>query len=232
MGCTASLPEAGAFLEEFDLPAQQYGNLATKEVITLKVKQKLFSIRDVFVVKDENGTPFCKIAGILMSARQRIVIRDLDDNPIACVLEKVLSMSPAMFIYGFKPYFEGQNPTSETQDDKPLYAWAKVWSPIKSITDMLCVQMANGDDSYTEASLSTCEYKAKAPSMTAPRLSVVKGSDMSKGGCCLINRATLQFEAMNVYDVTIAKGIDPVLMIGLVVCKDKFDEKRSGGGGA
>ena len=33
-----------------------------------------------------------------------------------------------MFVYGFKPYFEGQKPTDETQDSLPLFAWAKVWN--------------------------------------------------------------------------------------------------------
>ena len=32
---------------------------------------------------------------------------------------------------------------------------------------------------------------------------------------------------MNVYDVTVAPGIDPILMIGLVICKDKIVEKNN-----
>ena len=91
-------------------------------------------------------------------------------------------MSPAMFIYGFKPYFEGQQPTGETQNELPLYAWAKVWKPIKSLTPMLCIQMANGNDSYTEASFETTDFKAKAPSMLAPRLSVCKGAEFGTNG--------------------------------------------------
>jgi len=228
MGCGASLPTAAEFLSEFPLPAAQYGDLATTDkVVVLKVKQKLFSIRGDFIVKDAEGTPFCKVIGIFASMRQRCVIKDMNDQPVACVLEKVMSMSPAMFIYGFKPYFEGQQPTGETQNELPLYAWAKVWKPIKSLTPMLCIQMANGNDSYTEASFETTDFKAKAPSMLAPRLSVCKGAEFGTNGCCLIDRATLQFEGMNVYDVTVAKGIDPILMVGLTLCKDKIEEKQS-----
>jgi len=228
MGCGASLPSAAEFLKEFPAPEKQYSNFRCDSVVTLKVKQKFFSLRGDFTVKDTEGNPYCKVTGILASMRTRVVIKDMDDNPVACVIEKILSMSPAMFIYGFKPYFEGQKPCSETQNDLPLYAWAKVWKPLQSITLMLCVQMANGDDSYTEASLTTADYKAKAPSMTAPRLSVVKGADFNAGnGCALIDRSTLQFEGMNVYDVTVAKGIDPILIIAMTICKDKIEEKQS-----
>ena len=263
MGCGASLPSAAEFLRaDFPAPEKQYGNLPCDKVVTLKVKQKFFSLRGDFIVKDTEGASYCKVVGVLASMRTRVIIKDMDDNPIACVIEKIMSMSPAMFIYGFKPYFEGQNPVSETQNDLPLYAWAKVWKPLKSITSMLCVQMANGDDSYTEASFGTADYKAKAPSMTAPRLSVVKGADMGANGCALIDRSTIQFEGMNVYDVrnprlertpqlaraqplppsiqqemsaiafaapqvTVAKGIDPILIVGMTICKDKIEEKES-----
>ena len=163
MGCGASLPTAEEFLSEFPLPAAQYADLATTDkIVVLKVKHKLVSIRGDFIVEDDEGTPFCKVTVILAStgfdllSRRRCVIKDMNDKPVACVLEKVMSMSPAMFIYGFKPYFEGQQPTGETQNELPLYAWAKVWKPIKSLTPMLCIQMANGNDSYTEASFETC----------------------------------------------------------------------------
>ena len=164
-----------------------------------------------------------QVVGIFLSLRQRVVIKDMDGNPIACVLEKILSMSPAMFIYGFKPFFEGQEPTSEKQDGKPLYAWAKVWQPV--YTSMYMIQMANGNNSYTTASYDTTDYKSWAPGLWAPRLSVVKGADKTKGGCCLIDRSTMQLEDMNVYDVTVAPGIDPILMVGLVICKDKISER-------
>ena len=96
----------------------------------------------------------------------------------------------------------------------------------KPDADAVCIQMANGNDSYTEASFETTDFKAKAPSMLAPRLSVCKGAEFGTNGCCLIGRATLQFEGMNVYDVTVAKGIDPILMVGLTLCKDKIEEKQ------
>ena len=57
MGCGASLPDAADFLVEHS-ESKEYGEgLLAKEVITLKVKQKLFSIRGDFTVKDAENTP-------------------------------------------------------------------------------------------------------------------------------------------------------------------------------
>ena len=129
MGCTASLPSAEEFLQEFKPPDSEYcdGLTSSTQNIDLVVQQKLFSWSGGdFKVKDTSGKDYCVVQGKVMSMRDRIVILDTSGNEIACCLEKVFSMSPAMFVYGFKPYFAGQNPTKETQNGKPLYAWAKV----------------------------------------------------------------------------------------------------------
>lgn len=226
MGCTASLPAAAEFLKEFE-PQKEYGNGINCHVTTvdLIVKQKLFSLSGGdFVVKDTTGKEYCKVKGKVMSMRERIVITDMDDEPIVCILEKMLSMSPAMFIYGFKPYYEGQKPTKETQDGKPLYAWAKCWQTAMAITQIYNINMANADDGYTDT--STPDYYAKAPSMTAPRLSVWKGANNQGEGCALIDRPTIDWDWANSYKISVAKGIDPVLILGLTICKDKLQEKQ------
>ena len=226
MGCNNSLPVADEFLVPHTAPTNEYGSgLVSKERLVLTVKENMLSFRGDFSVKGPGGEPFCKVQGTFMSMRQRVVIKDLDGKPIACVLGKMFSFSPAMFIYGVKPYYEGQQPTSEKEDGLPLYAWAKVWKPF-DMTPTYMIQMAKGDDEYTSATYETCDYKSWAPGVAAPRLAVVKGADKTKGGCCLIDRSTLQFESANVYDVTIAPGIDPILMIGLVICKDAIQERN------
>ena len=227
MGCTNSLPAADEFLVPHAAPSVEYlpGAVSTERLV-LKVKEKLFSLRGDFTVKDQTGKPFCKVVGVFFSMRNRVVIKDMDGNPIACVLDKIFSASPAMFIYGFKPYYEGQQPTSETYEDLPLYAWAKVWKLAFSLEPIYMIQMAKGNDEYTKATYETSDYKAWAPGFAAPRLSVVKGANKEKGGCCLIDRSTVQYEGRNVYDVTVAPGIDPTLMIGLTICKDKIQERK------
>ena len=123
MGCNNSLPVADEFLVPHAAPTNEYGSgLVSKERLVLKVKEKMFSLRGDFTVKGPGDEPFCKVQGTFLSMRQRVVIKDLDGKPIACVLGKILSISPAMFIYGVKPYYEGQQPTSEKEDGLPLSA--------------------------------------------------------------------------------------------------------------
>ena len=59
----------------------------------------------------------------------------------------------------------------------------------------------------------------------APRLQVAKGD----AGCALIERPTIDWEFANSYRVTVAKGIDPILMLALTICKDKLEEKKNDG---
>jgi len=227
MGCGASLPTAAEHLKEFSPQTEYspYETLTSTEVVDLIVKQKLFSLSGGdFVVKDTTGKEYCKVKGKVMSMRDRIVIEGMNGEPIACILEKVFSMSPAMFIYGFKPYYEGQQPTKETQNDKPLYAWAKVWQTAMAMTQIYNINMASGDDSYTDTAKP--DYYAKAPSMTAPRLSVWKGASDAGEGCGLIDRPTVDWDWANSYKISVAKGIDPVLLLGLTICKDKIQEKQ------
>ena len=128
-----------------------------------------------------------------------------------------------MFVYGFKPYFAGQNPTKETQNGKPLYAWAKVWNTVLAVRQKYNIQMAIGDDEYSDT--NTPDYEATAPGLLAPRLQVAKGD----AGCALIERPTIDWEFANSYRVTVAKGIDPILMLALTICKDKLEEKKNDG---
>lgn len=101
-----------------------------------------------------------------------------------------------------------------------------VWQPVMEMTQTYVIQMATGDNKYSEASLDTADYKARAPGLMAPRLQVVKGADNSKNGCALIERPTVDWSFANSYRVSIAPGIDPILMLGLTICKDKIEEKK------
>ena len=81
--------------------------------------------------------------------------------------------------------------------------------------------MAIGNDEYS--STDSPDFVATAPGMLAPRLQVEKGG----AGCALIERPTVDWEFMNSYRVTVAKGIDPILMLALTICKDKIEEKEN-----
>eukprot|EP00908_Phaeocystis_cordata_P010990 Transcript_21833.p4 GENE.Transcript_21833~~Transcript_21833.p4 ORF type:complete len:86 (+),score=41.28 Transcript_21833:633-890(+) len=81
------------------------------------------------------------------------------------------------------------------------------------IRQTYCIQMAVADNEYSNASLSTADYKATAPGLLAPRLQVSKGSDTKTNGCALIERPTVDWDFHNSYRVSVAKGIDPILSL-------------------
>merc|ERR1712232_945510 len=91
-----------------------------------------------------------------------------------------------------------------------------------AITDEFEICMAVGDDKYEAADAGS--YKATAPSMTSPKLQVEK-----KGkGCALIERKVIDFGELidiNGWELTVAKGIDPILMIALISTKHAIKDK-------
>ena len=58
-----------------------------------------------------------------------MVISDAAGNRVACMMGKD-SFEINYWVYGYQPYFKGQNPTGKTDENgSPLYAWFKIWSP-------------------------------------------------------------------------------------------------------
>lgn len=175
-------------------------------------------------------------------------IKDINDKPIARLLREqgflggVIPGSHTLaHLFGYKPYFEGQQPAC-SQAGVSLYAWACLHMPSSMATSVAaaianipiyCIQLATGNSSYSRAHRKvagraqlTPDYMAQQPGLTAgKRLVVVKGADMSTGGgCCLVDGGSL----------TVAKGIDPVLMMGLALFKrhhKEFELKVGGHGG-
>ena len=169
------------------------------------------------------------------------MIKDMDSNPIACIdwgewrfcdwLPSILLRGPGadvivMSIYAFKPFFDGQEPTTEKQDGKPLYAWAKVQqTPHGSVHDgdaafrmfrSVVLEMQMVATKYTsESYLSWTDYSFVRFQRT---LAVVKGKDPSRGGCCISKRKPSKDEIT----ATVAPNIDPILIIVLMICWPKY----------
>jgi len=216
----AGLPDADAFLVEHAVGAYRRLAPPTDKTTIVAIKQKLLSLTGQSMdIKDKEGNTVAKIDGKLWSIRSRAVILGADGTPACCIIEKMLSMSPTYFIYSFKPYFEGQKPTGEQQDGKDLYAWAKIWKRLVAITNEFNICMAVGDDEYQEPEHGL--FRAVSPSMTSPKLQVTKDGR----GCALVERKVIDFGELidvNGWTLTIAKGIDPILMIALISVKDSI----------
>lgn len=212
-------------INSFDLSSCRCVGLAPllEKEITFAIRQKLLSLTGQSMnINDKDGNTIAKIDGKVWSLRDRAVILGFDGEPACCIVEKVLSMSPTYFVYSFKPYYKGQQPTGEKQDGKDLYAWAKIWHRLMSITEEYTVCMAVGNDEYQKPESGL--FKAKAPSMTSPKLQVWQDGK----GCALVERKVIDFGELidiNGWQLTVAKGVDPILMIALISVKDKVKDK-------
>lgn len=224
--CSSSQPNADEFLGVFAAPPVEYSRSGLVSTKRLVLKQKVIDWNDrgattpPFAVKDETGKPYCIVVpgNVRRSINDpfRVVIKDTDGNPIASIFIRKGGGS----IDGFRPLFARQLPISEKQDGMPLYAWAKI---ARGGETWLRVAMANpnGNTKY--------DYQASITS-DSKHASVIKALNL---GCCLMDRSIVRVEASpgiyvreHVYDVTIAPGIDPILMIGLVICKDAIQERN------
>lgn len=222
----AKLPDAEKFLEEHAVGAYKRLVPPTEKLTTLAVKQNYLSRHGItnattdIKVKDIDGKVYASVNAKSFQVRERAVIDDANGTPVCCILEKMLSVGPSYFIYSFKPYFDGQQPSGEKEGGKDLYAWAKVWKKVMSMIAEYEICMAVGDDTYQPPGSGL--FKAKAPAMASTKLQVTKDGR----GCALIDRGVIGFDDFvdNVgWTLTISKGIDPVLMISLIAIADAIN---------
>ena len=132
-----------------------------------------------------------------------------------------------MCIYSFSPFLDGQAPSVESPrlaalGHGDLYAWAKVWKKTSSLKDHFVVGMATAQDAYEK----TGSFAAIAPSAASEGLAVTYQGT----GCCLIERRNGESH----HTLTVARGMDLLLMIALVTLRDSvllLVESSGGGGG-
>ncbi|MBQ7862226.1 MAG: LURP-one-related family protein [Clostridia bacterium] len=65
----------------------------------LYIKQKVFSWKDKFYVKDENGNDRYYVEGEFFSLGKKLHIYDMNSNEIAFIHQKVLSFLPRFFVF-------------------------------------------------------------------------------------------------------------------------------------
>ena len=233
--CSSSQPNADEFLGVFAAPPVEYSRSGLVSTKRLVLKQKVIDWNDrgattpPFAVKDETGKPYCIVVpgNVRRSINDpfRVVIKDTDGNPIALISFRKGGGS----IDGFRPLFAAQLPISEKQDGMPLYAWAKI---ARGGETWLRVAMANPNGSHGASApipgtntgfymVPNTKYKYQASITSDSKHARVFKANL---GCCLMDRSIVRVEASpgiyvreHVYDVTIAPGIDPVLMIGLTI---------------
>mmetsp|Transcript_50472 Transcript_50472/g.110107 ORF Transcript_50472/g.110107 Transcript_50472/m.110107 type:complete len:220 (-) Transcript_50472:134-793(-) len=219
MGCNESLPVADVFLVKHQASkCLADGFVDNDKPLQLCMKERMFSWSgDSFKIKKEDGTEFMQVQGKVMTMRDRMTLKDMDNKPIAVCIKKVFSLAPSFYIYGLRAPIEGQAESGETEDGMPLYSWAKAKKDVCAMPQTYTLCMATGNDTFEDGS-----YGAEPPGFCSPKLSVKKNGS----GAALIDRAVFQFECKNSYKVTVAPGIDPVLMVAFVACVDELKEEK------
>lgn len=219
MGCNNSLPSVEEFIRKHDKDGCNLKDelVDAENTMNICIKEKMFSFSgDSFKIRNGDGTEILQVKGAVMSLRDRMVLRDLSGVVVAVCLAKVLSIEKSFYIYSPEPRVEGQGPSSETEDGKPLYSWAKVNLDMLSIPKSYTIYMATGHDEFDNGA-----YRGENIGVLSPKMTVRKNGK----GCCLVDRAVFEFECNNCYGLTIAPGIDPALMICFTVITDELKEK-------
>ena len=65
----------------------------------LYIKQKVFSWKDTFYVKDEQGNDRYYVEGELFSLGKKLHIYDMNSNELAFIHQKVMSFLPRFYVY-------------------------------------------------------------------------------------------------------------------------------------
>ena len=65
----------------------------------LIIKQKKFSIRDSFTIKDKKGNDKYQVIGEFFEATKNLHIKDMDGNEVAAIKEKMVSFKPKFYLY-------------------------------------------------------------------------------------------------------------------------------------
>jgi uncharacterized protein YxjI len=78
-----------------DLPPSSQG----EPLKTYVMKQKIWTLGDRFVIKDETKTPVFYVKGKVFSVGDKLSFRDIDGNELAYISQKVFSFRPEYKIY-------------------------------------------------------------------------------------------------------------------------------------
>ena len=62
------------------------------------LRQKIFSLRDVFQIKDENDEPAYEIVSKILALRRTFVMRDRDENEVAVIKRKIFAIRPTFYL--------------------------------------------------------------------------------------------------------------------------------------
>ena len=60
-----------------------------------KMRQRMWTLRDSFKIEDENGDPIFQVVGRLLSIGDKLSFQDMDDNELAFISQRLISLRSA-----------------------------------------------------------------------------------------------------------------------------------------
>jgi len=261
MGCEYSVPVANS--DDYQVvhhqPAVLFDNSIQPgtepgHVYHLKMRRKLWRTwtHDSFGVRyATDGRPFeANVKGKVWSARNRMVLRNLQGVPIGVMLKMYGRFERTFKIYGFTPLYAGQVPSKQHGEEfgrQLLYTWAEVVDPAYSIT----YTMKTYDGSFYVAdrvgavmgptrmrvsknggTFLRTRFVFVMPYLSArlilfPFFLFFSRVDLFTVFCAMVEHESF-FSGLNgpVWDLRIAPGIDPCLVICFTAIVDELMELK------
>lgn len=153
--------------------------------------------------------------------RMRVALLDGHGATIAvCIQMHTISMT-RFKVYGTTEKYEGQKPSkNQKHGGAPLYAWANIEQKWNQHFEMEIAHHRDEGSAPSKANFGT----EKVPSPTGP-LTLVKKDD--KPAASLKEEGNfLNSASEKRWELTVAPGIDPCMMVCLVATMIKCDQKR------
>jgi len=220
-------PQSLNFLDDTIRPAKDPG-----QAYHLTMNEKIWSRRAQDAVNVQyavGGEPFeanLRREGGLFSGTKKMILQNKNGETIAILLRNWTVLPSKFIIYAFKPLYQGQVPSNHRSDDgRPIFAWAKVLRPPFSMQYIM--KASDGTVFVADRVGRVCgpkQFKLKRNGKTCASMQLDPGPNMF---------------SKKVWDIKIAPGIDPSLILCFIAIIQAIIEARrraaaagAAGGGA
>lgn len=240
--CFCQFPESADFCKARPAlePTILAGAAQASEPISFNVKRNVFSnCEEDEILKDQNGKPLFVVKGGIPTNVNRSVFTDCQGNLICVMMRKLVTTHhkfthPALmkdcdsdeykrevfYIYTPWPKFEGQHSEEITENETELYKFAMVCQDLNSRAKTSTVYAYSpSQDKCPWVPL----YSVKRPKCGSERLMMRDVGEKDGHGVALLDEK--KDEGWN---LTVAAGVDPLLMFCSVMVMDLVKHKKRG----
>jgi len=167
-----------------------------------------------YAICTPNGSPFGNCLSIQMGS-DCMTLQDRDGKMIAMTRSRH-TYFPSHVVYSSKPRYSGQSPSAVKSECGPCFPWALVKKGGRTMMDEVTIHYLNPSSSSFETR-PTFRSKHGFDGSYAHTHTVMTHNDIS---CCIIIRNPLNHDVCN---VTIAPGIDPIVVLCYLAVHAKMD---------